>query len=104
MTFAAHAVRLLTAGCLATALAGCDSRAAALTCDEIARQAQQASQTQGARVERFKDVREQSATDTERRCTATAEVEGMDDVTVHLRGYEDASGNQMVAFQQEPFE
>lgn len=104
MTFAAQAARLISAGCLAAALAGCDSRAAGLSCDEIASQAQQASQTQGARVERFKDIREQSATDTEKRCTATAEVEGMGDVTVYLRGYEDASGNQMVAFQQEPFE
>lgn len=96
--------RILGVAGLALAVAGCNMSAAGLSCDEIARQAQVASQTQGVPVQRFKDIREASATDTEKRCTATAEVEGMGDVTVHLRGYQDASGNQMVAFQQEPFE
>lgn len=104
MRFIANAGRLIAAGSLVTALAGCSGTAAALSCDEIARQAREASETQGARVDRFKDIREDSATDTERRCIATAEVNGMGDVTVYLRGYEDASGNQMVAFQDTPFE
>lgn len=104
MTFTVHAARLLTLAGLAAAVGGCNTSAAALSCDEIARQAQQASQSQGTPVDRFKDVREASATDTEKRCTATAEVNGMGDVTVHLRGYQDESGKQMVAFQEQPFE
>ncbi len=104
MNIAINAARLLTAGCLAAALAGCTGRAADLSCDDIARQAQQASQSQGTPVTRFKDVREESSTDTEKRFIGTAEVQGMGDVTVYLRGYEDPSGNQMVAFQEQPFE
>jgi len=104
MNIATHAARLVLAGCFAAVLAGCDSRAAALSCDEIAEQAKEASATQGTPVTRFKDIREQSSTETEKRCIATAEVENRGDVTVHLRGYQDEGGNQMVAFQEQPFE
>ena len=104
MNFTIYAGRSLAVGCLALALAGCNGRAAALSCDEIASQAQTASRTQGTPVARFKDIREQSVTETEKRCTATAEVEGQGDVAVHLRGYQDEGGNQMVAFQEQPFE
>jgi hypothetical protein len=104
MTVTIRAAHLLIIGGLAAGLAGCSGSAAALSCDEIATQAQAASQTQGTPVTRFKDVREQASTETEKRCTATAEVEGTGDVTVYLRGYEDETGNQMVAFQEQPFE
>jgi len=91
------------AAMLASVLPSCTTRAAQLSCDEIARQAQTVSQEQGTPVTAFTDVQEQSATETERQCTATAEVAGGMTATVYLKGYQDANGQQKVAFQETPF-
>jgi hypothetical protein len=95
---------LLAVAGLSILAAGCSGRAASLSCDEIAEQAKKASETQGTPVQRFKDIKEQSVTEKEKRCTATAEVNGMGDVPVYLRGYEAPDGNQMVEFRPQPFE
>ncbi len=98
-----YIVLLATAG-LCVLASGCSGRAAALSCDDIAEQAKKASLTQGTPVQRFRDIKEQSVSEKEKRCTATAEVEGMGDVPVYLRGFEDTGGNQMVEFRPHPFD
>ena len=91
----------MSAALLALALTGCTTRAAQLSCDDIAEQAKTASQTQGTPVTRFTDVHEQSATETEKVCTATAEVAGGMTTRVVMRGYEEG-GQQKVEFHEAP--
>ena len=91
----------LSAALLASVLTGCTTRAAQLSCDDLAEQAKAASQTQGTPVTRFTDVREQSATETEKVCTATAEVAGGATTSVVVRGYEQ-DGQQKVEFHEAP--
>ncbi len=81
----------------ALALSGCGT-AADLSCDEIARQARELSQSQEVKFNEIRDVREVSRTETERRCSGTGVTAAGQSIPLTLRGYEE-NGNQLVAYE-----
>jgi len=94
-------LRTLAFSCLALAalaLAGCGD-AASLSCDEIAKQATDLSKTQPVQITKLDNLKEVSKTDKEKRCSATATTSLGTTEEVILKGYEDASGNQMVGYE-----
>ena len=87
---------------LAAGMLSACGRAADLSCDEIARQSQQLSQSQDVKFKAITGVRETNKTDTERRCEGTAELDSGETGTVYMRGFEQ-DGNQLVEYRPEPF-
>ena len=83
---------------LATASLSACGTAADLSCDEIARQARELSQSQDVKFTEIRDVREVSRTETERRCSGTGVTAAGQPIPLTLRGYEE-NGNQLVAYE-----
>lgn len=86
----------------ALAVSACNN-AASLSCEQIADQAKQITQTQGTAVTAITDIREVSATPTERRCTGTAAT-ALGSTEVHMRGFQAENGDQRVEIRETPFE
>jgi len=74
------------------------TRAADLTCDDIARRSQELSQSQPVKFSEIRDVREVSSTEQERRCSGTGVTATGQTMPLTLRGYEE-NGNQLFAYE-----
>ena len=79
-------------------LSGCRS-AAALSCEQIAKEATEVSKQQPVQITGITNLKEISKTDKQKRCSGTAQTSAGTTEEVVLKGYEDENGNQMVAYE-----
>ncbi len=85
----------------AVLLSGCDS-VASMDCSQIADHAKQISADQPIQIRAISNPQEAGRTDSDARCTATAELSDGRTTTLYLRAYDD-NGNTMVAYQETAF-
>lgn len=85
----------------AVALSGCDS-VASMDCSQIAEHAKQISAAQPIQIRTVSNPQETGRSDSDARCTATAELSDGRTTTLYFRAYDD-NGNTMVAYQETAF-
>ena len=87
---------------VSTAVLSACVNVASLDCSEIAEQAKGISANQAIQIRTISNVQETSRSETDARCTATAELSDGRTTTVYLRAYEQGD-NTMVAYQETEF-
>lgn len=84
-------------------LAGCNPSVASLSCDRIAEQAKETSQSQQYKINSITNVREVSRTEAEARCQGNASWSDNSTTDIYMRAYRDGE-NTMVAYSASGFE
>ncbi len=103
------AYQLVRIGAVASAvigaglLAGCNPTIASLSCDRIADEAKQTSQSQQYKINSITNVREVSRTEAEARCQGNASWSDNTNTDIYMRAYRDGS-NTMVAYSATSFD
>lgn len=87
----------------AALLTGCNPSVASLSCDRIAEEAKQTSQSQQYKINSITNVREVSRTEQEARCQGNASWSDNTTTDIYMRAYRDG-GNTMVAYSATGFE
>lgn len=99
-------MRLLKIGALALVssplLSACTPSVASMSCDAMAQQAQQLSQSQSVKVTAISGLRETSRNENEARCEGEGTLQDGSNVHLYLRAYKEGD-NTMVAYQNQPF-
>lgn len=84
-------------------IAGCTPSVASLSCDRIADQAKETSQSQQYKINNISNVREVSRTEAEARCQGNASWSDNTTTDIYMRAYRDGE-NTMVAYSATGFE
>lgn len=87
----------------AALIAGCNPSVASLSCDRIAEQAKETSQSQQYKINNINNVREVSRTEAEARCQGNASWSDNTTTDIYMRAYRDGE-NTMVAYSATGFE